>query len=175
MWDRHTRKTLRHLGSARSSAVMQLGSTQAPVARADQTVLRVGSWHSLSWVHRQPPCYTATVTMWLASTSTSSMLLTWPSRRYLRTALQCLSHSPVLRSTAISRASTLRLADTTTRSSTGSYRQQKQQQQATDNRCRCIQEGRPSRRFALPGQHSCSALCAGVVMRTGAQPNPQPR
>lgn len=37
-------------------------------------------------------------------------------------ALQCLSHSPELRSTAMSRASTLRLADTTTRSNTGSWR-----------------------------------------------------
>lgn len=50
--------------------------------------------------------------------------LTCPSSRYLRTALQCRSHSPVLRSTAISLASTLRLADTTTRSNTGSCRQQ---------------------------------------------------
>jgi hypothetical protein len=61
-------------------------------------------------------------------------LLTCPSSRNLRTALQCLSHSAVLRSTAIRRASTLRLADTTTRSSTGSceHDQDKSAQKGTD-------------------------------------------
>jgi hypothetical protein len=61
-------------------------------------------------------------------------VLTCPSSRNLRTALQCLSHSAVLRSTAIRRASTLRLADTTTRSSTGSceHDQDNSAQKGTD-------------------------------------------
>lgn len=47
---------------------------------------------------------------------------TWPSSRYLLIAWQCLSSSPLLCSTAISRASTHRPAEPITRSNTGSCR-----------------------------------------------------